>query len=145
MVVGVNAKMLGWLYFTLLTHITVEIRRVCYFYQEKAQSRRGELFQFAHSEDLPNSLALACISSIPRWHVARSLFTDKNSTSRKFDKLDETVGIYRGLKSCVADTAYIVDGCCSVARNFLLGVENADRVRAQVLRTLLRTVVYLRN
>ena len=77
--------------------------------------------------------------------MARSLFTDRNSTAQRFDKLDETVGIYRGLKSCIVDTAYIVDGCCAVTRNILLGVGNPDRVRVQVLRALLRTVVYLHN
>ena len=112
-------------------------------YKEISSRRQKKVHEFAHSNALPNNFAVCLVSSIPRWHMVRCLYIDRTQDVWYRNRVSDSVGPGKGLRACVSDTILILSGKCPVANHIFESVQDPDAVRIQVLRALLRTVVYL--
>ena len=82
------------------------------------------------------------ISSIPRWHLARGIFSDRPPSGDQ-DKMTGFFALRKALRSVIEDTRYILRKRCSLVEFIVSCVPDPEIVRIHAMRALLRTVVYL--
>ena len=83
---------------------------------------------------------ITAITSIPRWHMARSLLSEK-----KEGAAPSVIG--HAIRACLTDAGFLLAGGCRLVDYAMRDFSDYERsvCRLGVLRALLRTVVYILN
>ena len=105
--------------------------------EKKRSKRRKKMEEFAKSPLMHESLLLCAISSIPRWHLARSI------DARQKPGEEATLGVGIALKKCLLDCQRIIDSIDDFAEYWLSVALDSGRLRLLVWRALCRTLLYL--
>ena len=113
--------------------------------KEVSVKRSEKVYSFARSRTFMEGVAIATITSLPRWHMAQSLFSEKLNPDGSKARPSSNSGIGHAIRSCLADTAYILGGNCDLVDYVLRDFADFERssFEIKVSRALLRTVVYL--
>ena len=114
-------------------------------HQEVAAKRSQKVLNFVLSRRFRDGVAIAAITSLPRWHMARALFKDNVNADGPRTTASPGTGIGHALRLCLTDTEYILSGKCDLVDYVLRDYADFERgvFQLDVLRALLRTVVYL--
>ena len=109
-------------------------------HKEVTRGRGREVYEFTHSNTFRLGVAITTITSIPRWHMARVLFSEnKEDVSPS--------GIGRAIRACLTDAWFLLAGRCHLVDYAMRDFADFERpvFHLSVLRALLRTVVYILN
>ena len=80
-------------------------------YSDVPKQRGDKVFDFATSMGFTDGLAVATITSLARWHMARALFPGPESTSSEAaetDGVESEVGLNRAISVCLSDTSFFL-------------------------------------
>ena len=102
-----------------------------------------EVHEFAYSDQLPYNFAITIVASIHRWRMVRCLYIDRAHDTLYKDRIRDSVGPAKGMRACIKRALLILPGELPVATQIFRCAENGVILRIRVLRSFLRTVVYL--
>ena len=112
-------------------------------YKELPNKRQKKLREFAYSEELPGNFAVFLASAMPRWHLVRCLYIDRSADEWYKGRDSDAVGPVKGIRARIRDTILTATGKCPVTDRIFASVRDPAVMMVEVLRALLRTVVYL--
>ena len=111
--------------------------------KKQSSARSKKVYDFVRSPVLSESIAVATISSLPRWHLARAIFSVEGKEKGDQPEKPKYSGVKKALISVLNDTRYILSRKCPLVEHLLACTLDQNQARVKVLRSLLRTVVYL--
>ena len=109
-------------------------------HKEVTRKRGREVYDFTRSSTHRRGIDITAITSIPRWHMARALFSENKEESAPS-------GIGHAIRACLADTGFLLAGRCHLVDYAMRDFADFERpvCRLSGLRALLRTAVYILN